>query len=493
MIYYFSDLNRAIVCAGDTVEEFINLVNWVHLNPTEFAFENTEITDLYTDSALRGLALPPLIIQKTDLVGVTNIGGFDLHGFTRDQAIEKSEKMVTVEENIFEDTRTVAERLGINEVDPWDHRTEEEKAKAAEFQAKIDDAKKKQAGREMSGDSFGAFVGAKAEPGVKVLDVHAHQEADGKIVVDKMLAHKKEADTEEEIPEYQLPVEAHIRTFIPAANVTENPMDIALLLGILKYVDHGDAIVFRGPLHILHRFIAALTEHVAIIDDAPVVFNADYAAMVDFAGPQSRFYKLTFETPLAALSHELDEMGIYLDKLCAARGVMPTGCWLASWTKPGAEKVQRRLDLTPEAVLSVVNREGHDAEAKVGEVPVIPPRPWDEDTTAWNALSTTEQEETLAKVKGDEFVVCGRPNGAWEIRVQVVPIAYFYREGRLWEHALPISKLLPQRVEEISPTLYKIERNNWDEEYHQWAAKGFNRDMIFDNWCAVRAAELRGY
>jgi hypothetical protein len=86
------------------------------------------------------------------------------------------------------ETRTIEELEGLDQNDPWDKRSDDEKAQDAEFRAKIDELKK--AGQ-LTGD--GSFSPRKPKDGdskAHVTDIRVSTNADGTVDIDNVLAVK---------------------------------------------------------------------------------------------------------------------------------------------------------------------------------------------------------------------------------------------------------------------------------------------------------------
>lgn len=86
-----------------------------------------------------------------------------------------------------ENDKTLAEIHGLDKEDPWDHRTDEEKAQDQQMKEMMDELKKN---NKLSGDSFSPAKKPQKDY-VYVDEIRASQNQDGSITVDNVLAVKK--------------------------------------------------------------------------------------------------------------------------------------------------------------------------------------------------------------------------------------------------------------------------------------------------------------
>lgn len=138
--------------------------------------------------------LPPVIVTHAsesarDTFAVVH--DIDILGPNRafSQYKEMIRPIINERRNAAPDERSIAEILGIDKHDPWDHRTEEEKAKLAEMEAK---GKKAYADAHKAGQLSGdSFSGAGRKDGsATVTDIKASIGADGQLQIDAATAVK---------------------------------------------------------------------------------------------------------------------------------------------------------------------------------------------------------------------------------------------------------------------------------------------------------------
>jgi hypothetical protein len=153
----------SLVVAADTVEQFIE---WCEVVRGQ---ENGNYEELYTSTMMDALVNPIYkgykhFIQAAyhtseeqreafwtewEIVEVKSLVGRDRQA---DMLHAKKEEIRVATETPEQAAMTIEERSGLDKFDPWDRRSDEEKAADAEMKKKIEEMRKK---GELSGDSFG--------------------------------------------------------------------------------------------------------------------------------------------------------------------------------------------------------------------------------------------------------------------------------------------------------------------------------------------------
>jgi len=151
------------------------------------------IGEMLMDDRFRGFKRPPFVFE---------FGNPDnLEEFTKDFEIKVGPHAMLLDRHLDmiqsiavdpylspdADQRTIAEINGIDEEDPWDRRTDEQKAQDEINRKEAEKAKK--AGK-LSGDSFAPSKRKKKGSSVAVTDIHSTRHEDGSIEIDQVLAVK---------------------------------------------------------------------------------------------------------------------------------------------------------------------------------------------------------------------------------------------------------------------------------------------------------------
>jgi hypothetical protein len=119
--------------------------------------QDTDFTRMLVEPELAGFKLEPTILEFAEVDEMdTFIASNKIELTTFFNAHGKQKAMLAAEEFRKDDPRTLAEIHGLVADDPWDRRTEEEKAKAEEQRQKMKDKKSK---GEITEDSWGGGAG----------------------------------------------------------------------------------------------------------------------------------------------------------------------------------------------------------------------------------------------------------------------------------------------------------------------------------------------
>lgn len=165
MIFAVADrAKRELVIAGaDTVDAHRAFVSRVVAISPEL-LQDTDFTRFLVDRDLSRFKITPTIFEFSTAEDIDEFvaaheGQIEIISF--DNAVDRQRGMIAASDFVEETGRTIGEITGLNEHDPFDLRTDEEKA---EQEKKWAEAKKKRKAGDMTGDSFGGGMGGGIQP-----------------------------------------------------------------------------------------------------------------------------------------------------------------------------------------------------------------------------------------------------------------------------------------------------------------------------------------
>lgn len=217
MIYAYQEGDsKTIVTAAASLPEFDSFYARAVAEATDFVSEGQpDFMTMLTDPVFSRLRKPPYVFEHASAEQRDAfLRRYEIEVVGPNAAVTKSEDMLADIEFARAsaegeaDTRTIAEVLGLDKEDPWDKRSDEEKAKEAKlhekYKAAHEEAKKRGA---LSGDSFG---GPSMDGKVHVTDIHTVRQKDGSSVITGARA-AKGVHTEDVHPAYAMEEEVRIR------------------------------------------------------------------------------------------------------------------------------------------------------------------------------------------------------------------------------------------------------------------------------------------
>lgn len=389
---------ETMVAAADTMVEFEALLTKLGaVEGASFTHRLPDVMEMLTTEHLNGFARAPVLIEfqtasDQAAFAITHALVFLKPSALRDRAAKMVADATTVEE---EDERTLAEIYGLDKHDPWDERTEEEKALAEAYKRKADDAKKK---GNMMGESFGGMApkdgDAPKDPSVRVTDVKMAQEEDGSVVITSAIARQKRAATD------------------PASIPDDERIDI----------DHKSPIGIYFKVEVVG---AKLADIIPMLAERGIDLPK---AAVDLRNNSAGCW--------AAMPRKLlaEEIGEHLVGSGLTVEVYAIG-------KNGERVTPKGVDVVDEG-----------AKKPEGA------RPWNEGAAEWEALDEEGRKALLKNtLRADQFLFCGWYDGAEKgTTVMIAPKSYFVEKREMWEReSLPIQSLLPRDLKEVSPGVYK--------------------------------------
>jgi len=442
MLYAIEDgLAGLIIAAADDVVEYD--VFYMNLPATPvpglLAHEQVGVVARLSDPRYKGFTKPPYVLTFADpnarATFVTERGiGLCRPNELRDRqghmiAKTKPDPYATRKEG---DTGglTIAEQFGLDKHDPWDKRSDEDKA-AAEAMKKAMDELRKQG--KLTGSSFGGPDKSK----------------------DK--ASKDEGASDEE----------KATVGVRRINITYGP---------------------DGRPHV--SVLAEKIEEEVKTEDLPDDERLD----VEQVGQVSMFHKVAVETvKLVDLEAMLTEASLWATAVARrnnstgcwlAYPVQRMAIRAADLLNKAGHKAEFYvINTTGERLLpSGVELVEKDTTTK--------PRPWNEQAAVWHAQTADERETALKEMDGSEFYFCGYNKGIG-CEMFIVPRAVFVKTKAVWDgESLPIAHLLPPDMVEVRPGLYACNSRSTTLISHDLYRKKFKDSMLMQ--MAVNAAMHQG-
>lgn len=193
----FHDGLRTVVVAADNMDEFERFAELVEDAEDRLCeqFSQKSFSDMLADDAFRGFVVEPYVaVHETARQQAEFAVAFGIQITGRVRALSHQQVMLEggsadaldPGEDEPDGNLTIAQQLGIAEVDPWDQRTDEEKERDEKRRKAFE--KSKRAGQ-MADGSFGENTG-----GPIVTDIEATTMPSGRVRVDGVLAVKDHSD-----------------------------------------------------------------------------------------------------------------------------------------------------------------------------------------------------------------------------------------------------------------------------------------------------------
>lgn len=157
MIFAVADrAKRELIVAGaDTVDAHRAFVSRVASASPEL-IQDTDFSRFLVDKNLSRFKVTPAIFEFSTPEGIDEfVSAHEIELISFDNAVDRQRTMVAASEFDDDTGRTIGEITGLNEFDPFDQRTDEEKAAD---EKKWEEAKKKRKAGDLTGDSFGGSI-----------------------------------------------------------------------------------------------------------------------------------------------------------------------------------------------------------------------------------------------------------------------------------------------------------------------------------------------
>lgn len=459
MIYGFTatdeDGQYVVVAAHSTLKEFDDLVLAIETNG--FKVKVAEGLDFLIDAKLSGM-MKAIVITLPDGIALQTpfgIGGpttdpFEINLVHRNRAIQHQREMMAKEEDdIFHhetgDKRPLGEVYGLKENDPWDTRTEEQKAKEAEQSLKGKEANK--AG-DLTGD--GSFAPAKTDKTARVTDVRVSLNPDGSVSGADVLAVKGLHDKDEEgdgekPPEEEAPKAIGI-ILTSEQDFTSSGFGLVLdALGIEESsIEYGPGWLITPLSNVASQLVYSMGKRGYDLK-ATLIGSPHPTGIADTLGvgrpPFSMFFRVDVRNcELIDVVEALRAEEVKLDTLLG-RGENDDCAWIGVSVERlagnYAEMIRKHYPLA-ETEVYAVSLSGERMAPEGVEV-VDPnavaeygPRPWS-DPVGWALLSDDERTEETKKVKAEEFIFTGSYHMGRGSVVLFTPKTYFEEHNEPWE------------------------------------------------------------
>jgi hypothetical protein len=477
MIYGYKDGTILIVGAGDKLSEYQefykniitegSLGSLIHSGCTQ-----PEFMEMLTDQRFKGFKESPYVFEFfSESMMISFVDLFEIHLCPLYYVVDKQAEMLkpTTKDQYFADKRTLGEIYGLEENDPWDTRSEEQKKEDAEWKDKASKAKK-------DGNLTGENSFAAPDPELRVRNIRLEKDEDGEIQVRDIMAVKGLFDElpEEEIKEtiFRLEIAETIDEICADLNI-----DFSGELTDNCLVMTNDVLAHRLALYyatqgFTTKFLQDDVEISADFDIAQAVLNSR----------DKIYYKMALAAPLSIVVPSLSES--VLAKI-VDRGQIGQCSWLVFNAKTTAVLAEVSLQDIEHEIFPI----GVDGERLVPQGInlfeekdyVEPPRPWNEKAAE---LATMTEEELAANKKtlsGKEFLFSGSYIDAQVgCIMHVTPKSYFDKHGEMWKNGdLDIQDILPQDIKYVSPGVYQTRSREWMSLYHDMSGRGFSESMAF--------------
>jgi len=516
MIYAMQTGNATtVVAAADEVVE-LEIFHTTVIDAEDILFVKEwvpDVTDMLMDDRFDKFRIPPYVFEHDSeeqrdafarLHAIKIVPDFilvDKHGIM----LARIEPDRYVEGH---DDRTIGEILGLTEYDPWDTRTDEQKAQDAEHAKKAAAAKK--AGT-LTGDSFspGAVdTKKKTKSDVYLTDVRMTRNNDGSVTIDDVIAVKglwdkdepavpadvTVADAQPEERFFMFGIDSWLDILVPALMALDilepeftNEDYYGTVVAINQVAGSPGWFALRGERNA--NRVAGLFDHhgvdytVNVVDArmarvADFVRNDGLAQEIEPGGMIAIYHRLDvaggdLESALAVLDRALAADGKTVANYVAARGQFLSFCWLAFVTKLAAEKIEGLLKADPafanvETEVYGVNDRGERLVPKgiqivEDEVEPTLPRPWNERAGEIAGMDEAALKANTKSLKGKEFIFCGSYRGAQDGCVfYITPRSYFSESGEMWEQELDLSRFrLPSDIRQEQPGVFRTRSRDW--------------------------------
>lgn len=457
MLFAFQDGEKTIVGAASTIVEFEAFNNAVGAD--EDLYESMSRADpllALSDEYLNRFKFkyPPYVIEHSNAVQAeTFISRFDITLTKPNKLVDLHYEMMDAHEaevaeaySFSSERTTIGEMLGLDENDPWDARTEEQKQQDQALKERYE--KHKKDGGVSGDDSFGS------RSGVMVEDIRMSTDENGNIQVDEVVVGKRGEDTA------GLDLRAHEARVWGLELSEEDKKALSELPppSEVRYIDeNGD-----------DRTIAE--------DNMVSVYY-----VVEATGA-----KLSDVIPV------LEAEGIPHHQTCVVRRDHSVGCWLACVFERLASAVAKPL---AEAGFQVeVYGTNHRGErliekgatgAKVKDIvdeTSVGPRPWNDRAPELDVMDEEEMKKTLRSYDGKEFIFSLDENDRDGVIIYLVPTVWFKKHTSMYPHPLNIGHVLPPDFKEFDgrPGVYSTKSRDRNNVSFDLSRRGFSESFLLD-------------
>ncbi len=439
MLYGYVSNDSLIVTAADTLLEYEEFKSSEeHSLPEGAEIGTVDFFALAANPDLQKLKVPPKMFDfgsaDRDAVA-TQLGVIVLNS---NEARNRQEEMVETAKLAASvagpaDRRTLGEVHDLFAADPWDNRSDDEKAQGAKMDAHM--RKVRDAGG-LTGDSFDKVEGDK-------LDIHGVNvvvDSDGSVLDATVKAGKSSLtpyilivdgddlfDFEEVFDEIRMPENRIIEQDGNTVKLRIHDHQIALIT---------EALDKRGATYSLNKDLpetpAGMPDQIAGHDHIKIFFSVqvDHVQL-----------------------HELsDAIATFDQSRIVAMREIEGGCWYALKSRVQAENLADVIRESGHAVTVVaITRDGkailgEGTNAHVvdtNEEIVVEPRPWNDRAFEIDAMTEEQRTELYKSIKGNEILFSLEHSDRFGNIIHFVPRSYFLDNNCLYTGPMPIQHLLP--------------------------------------------------
>ncbi len=433
MIYAVSeDLTLTLVAGDDGPTDFKSQIDAICEN------HETTVMPIFTmmmDAEYGAMMkLPPQIISFGDEVEMNDfIKSYDISVIPKSYAAFEFKKMIMIGDD---DGRTIREVHNLDEHDPWDTRTEEEKAPKGAAQAKDKD-------KDSTDGSWGADK--KPSSSIRVNGIKAHVDADGNVVIDEVVVTKGYSYLHNIIT-IEDGVAEDYENLLRDAGLRDYEQYSVVIEDCLTLSTHESGSSHQGLVEALERLEKPYThtiEERGTEEEAEV--NEDYLVAED--NMVEIYFRLDVPNQTADVMVDLlVENGM---RPAFNSNTVDDKCWLAYVKKATAEdnKIILENNGYPCEIVAVdrlgnpILEEGANAIVVDTKADVIePPFPWNDKADEFYALSEEEQQKSLTG-KWLCFSIRDFGSAPYFRIIHITPISYFNKNKMIWDGDLPIEHL----------------------------------------------------
>lgn len=461
MIYATRHDNILVISSASEFTEYEEFRNTL-LGDDTVAARQASMVERLTDEKAKGYKLPPLIVEFDDesaYQSFTSKWNVEVirPNAARERQIEMAERIKSEVEEEDHDRRTLEEIHGLQENDPWDHATEEQKEASKKLAEKM---KELRAQGGVTDDSFGGNLTKESK--IRVNAVNARQDAEGNITVDSIRA------TKTTLSVYQIDASSEaIEKALDQLGIPENRVEH--VEGGIKILLHSFQVqMFKDEFE-----KAEETYTITLLDEE----------IPDLIPVKGVYFRLFVKDQKIADVGELiraEAEYVYADD------VEDGSHYLFSREADAEAAGIAMIKGGYEAKIVGVNQKNQEIVAGEGvkvidskaEKEVTDPRPWNERAKEYKKLKKKERQAIIDGIKPDEiiFTVEHRENQN-DCVAYFTPLSHFRATKTIYDGPLPIDHLLPERLEKHHEGVYVARRADPHLLVAELCKKGFKESL----------------
>ena len=429
MLYAIENELATLVCAADSLVEFEDFVSKVDTTVVTVESLNVisadyaDMMEMLTEDIYQGFQKAPLVVIHADTESQKEFQErFDISVGKRNFVIAKQVSMleaIALDPWHETDGRTIEEIHDLTDNDKWDRRTDEERDEDEAMKKAYNDAK---ANDGLSGDSFGPNLDRKKKtPEVIITDIHSHRQADGEVILDRVLSVKGLHDKDEDQPVSEIDDELVI--------------DLGGIIAIYHKVE-----VTGAKLEDINPCLVAAD------------FDIEESAVVKRNSSTGCWFALMRQYQAEQVGKALEEAGFDVEVYAV--------------NDAGERLVPKGVQIVTEEI------EGEQQ-----------PRPWNYRSKEIGKMKAAEKRENIKTMSPKEFIFVGNYENAQKgTIIYITPRLYFNEHGKMWPKPLNIEHLLPADIKELAPGVYRTHSRDWNKVSYDLNARGFKEQIGLQIW-----------